>query len=350
MRDGGNPTRLYALSAKNGHILWHRNGGDGEEPDLNGSMAIISNSIYTLISNGKIDYGVAAYNAKNGSLSWKTSTIVDVGPFYGPAITGSILYLIDGYGRLYALSLINGRTIFSVPTYGFPAGLTAANGIAYVACGKPNGSSSSPGSFYAIRSGRQIWHVPTRGFPMANLVIAGDLIYFMTYEGILSALRTDTGREVWNFQAGSPSERYPNRNLSPGNWVTDGKVYVNDPQSRVYALRAADGTEIWHTPFGQQVILAIGEDAVYVSDKNGEIRALRIKDGGTIWHLETGNPNPIVTPAGNGVVYVGTNNLYAIRARDGKKIWSFPVSVKSLTTAPGVIYAGADVRLYAVLT
>jgi outer membrane protein assembly factor BamB len=126
-------------------------------------------------------------------------------------------------------------------------------------------------------------------------------------------------------------------------------VYVNDHNSKVRALRAADGTEIWNSPIGTEFDLAVGKNAVYISKQHGEVQALRIKDGTTIWHLTAERPNPLVIAAGN-IVYIASNNLYAVSAADGKHLWSFPASVSSLTAAPGVIYVSAGVSLYALRT
>ena len=194
--DQGQPSGLYALSASDGHMLWHHRGAAQVVPQ-EGNVTVTSKTVYTLTDNGQMDYGVAAYNARTGATSWELASIIKGGgPVNGPTITDGVLYLADhGYGQLYALNPASGRSLwtFTFPTYGTVGGLAASGQTAYVAY--------EPGSLYAIRSGQQIWRFrfTTSGVITADPTIAGDLVYVIHTDGNLYALHTDDGHEVLAF-------------------------------------------------------------------------------------------------------------------------------------------------------
>lgn len=164
------------------------------------------------------------------------------------------------------------------------------------------------GGIYAIRSGRVIWHVHSHGGIMVNPVVGGDLVYVVTNGGGTYALRAADGREVWNFRPGTVTAGGADyaTGAVPGPWLAGGRVYIGDGHGAVHALLAADGQEIWHFPVpGQGFDLAIGREAVYLGTEDGVVRALRARDGGQIWHFATGGADAAVTGARN-TIYAET--------------------------------------------
>jgi outer membrane protein assembly factor BamB len=341
---------LYALRARSGHLAWSRQGGAG--PDISGpgsGTTVAGKTIYTLIvvsDDINPANSVAAYDVGTGTRSWKLPLPLLV-PGSGPVVAGQVVYLaVDGV--LYALDRDNGRQLWTFSAFTGSQWLAVGGDTVYLA----NGSDSA-GGLYAVRSGRMIWHLPSYGGLAASPVADGDLVYVVTNSGGTYALRAADGREVWNFRPGTVTAGGPDYAAAtgavPGPLLAGGRVYVGDGQGAVHALRAADGREIWHSPVpGQGFDLAIGRETVYLGSEDGVIRALRASDGGQIWHFATGGSYASVTGAGS-TVYVGGNNLYALRAADGRQQWSFPIRAMSLTTAPGAVYVSTGSSLYAML-
>jgi outer membrane protein assembly factor BamB len=340
---------LYALRARSGHVVWSRQGG-GADPDIirpGSGTTVAGKTIYTLIvvsADINPANSVAAYDVGTGARAWKLSMPLIV-PGCGPVVAGQAVYLaVDG--DLYALDRDNGRQLWTFSAFTGSQWLAVSGNTVYMA------SSDSAGGLYAIRSGRMIWHFPSHGGLAASPVADGDLVYVVTNSGGTYALRAADGREVWNFRPGTVTAGGPDyaaaTDAVPGPWLAGGRVYVGDGRGAVHALRAADGKEIWHSPVrGQGFDLAIGRETVYLGSEDGVVRALRASDGGQIWHFITGGSNTSVTGAGS-TVYVGGNNLYALRAADGKQQWSLPVRATSLTTVPGAVYVSTGSSLYAM--
>jgi outer membrane protein assembly factor BamB len=340
------PSRIYAVRVSDGHTLWHQRGAAQGGP-WEGNVTVTQTAIYTLTDNGHMDYGVAAYNARTGAASWELpTTTITVGPVSGPAITNGILYLTGNYGELYAFNLSSGRSLWAFPTHGVPQGLAASGGTAYVASSPEGINNNSDGGLYAIHSGRQVWRFTSSSAITEDPKIVGNLICIVTFSGDVYALRADNGQEVWHSNLGAGTA---------GTLLASGIIYIGDRDGRVHALRVADGKEIWRSPgniwspgnnpgFG----IAIGNGAVYVSNEYGEVHALRARDGTKIWRVATGASSPALATAQN-TVYVGSNNLYAIRATDGKQRWNFPMRTGSLAATPTVVYASAlNNNLYAL--
>ena len=339
---------LYALRARSGHVAWSRQGGADPQITAPGSGTTIARkTIYTFIvisADNNPTYGIAAYDVGAGTRYWKLPLGI-IAPTCGPVVAGQAVYFAAD-GGLYALDRDNGRVLWTFSAFTGTGGLAAGGDTVYLA------SSDSAGGLYAIRSGRMIWHIPSHGGITVNPVADGDLIYVVTNGGGTYALRAADGREVWNFRPGTVTagglDYAAATGAVPGPWLTGGRVYVGDGHGAVHALRAADGQEIWHSPApGQGFDLAIGRQGVYLGTEDGVVRALRASDGGQIWHFATGGSNASVTSAAN-TVYAGGNNLYALRAADGRQQWSFPVRATSLTMAPGAVYVSTGSSLYAV--
>jgi serine/threonine protein kinase len=148
---GGKPGGLYALRTSNGRTLWHHRGAASAEATIAGG------TIYILTDeDDSLRYGVAAYNAHTGVLSWKLPTQFTRGPVYGPIMADGILYIAEENGGLYALNPVNGRTLWTFPIDGSIQGLGMAGGTVYLGSSNSSGSNNSYGGLYAIRSGQLI--------------------------------------------------------------------------------------------------------------------------------------------------------------------------------------------------
>ncbi len=110
--------------------------------------------------------------------------------------------------------------------------------------------------------------------------------------------------------------------------VVDGRIYVTDSLSRVYAVDALSGRLLWK--FDPKISLGLSTQNSY---------SARVNRGAAVW---------------NGKVYVGTGDcrLFAIDAGTGQQVWASPIcdpAVTGTTGAPHVAkgkvfigYNGAD--------
>lgn len=216
---------------------------------------------------------------------------------------------------------------YSDPISGLPV---AADGHVYVGLANTQGGI---GMIVALRTsdGHELWHRQIDHFDPRLIdrpLSAGDDLVFVAGIG---ALRATDGTLAWT-------------GIGDGVPVYhDGVVYINalfgsGPGMHIRALIARDGRELWtsdnlrgpdSTP---RVIrtLSVGSDMVYVSlitAENGHqayLAALDAANGTQRWLVPLpGEPLGMTATGGsNGVVYVGTTgNLVALNAANGSSLW-----------------------------
>jgi outer membrane protein assembly factor BamB len=151
-------------------------------------------------------------------------------------------------------------------------------------------------------------------------------------------------KEVWAYDDGVLLEFPPA--------LADGVLYLTDKAGDIRALRASDGSTIWHrsgtgTSEGAPAdttgaVYAHGR--VFVALQNGRVMALRPENGEVEWErllpsqLES---SPLVI---HSTVYLGSDKgvVFALDARNGKVRWTYKASDQPVKTSPshqdGVVY------------
>ena len=114
--------------------------------------------------------------------------------------------------------------------------------------------------------------------------------------------------------------------------VADGRVYAMDARSRVSALDAASGGEVWHIDLGADIDsakllgggLAYDNGKIFVATSFAQLIALDARSGKEVWHTDLSAPMRASPAASDGRVFVETidNNLYVLAQQDGRKLWS----------------------------
>lgn len=160
---------------------------------------------------------------------------------------------------------------------------------------------------------------------------------------------------AWSFELDS------NRGQEATPIVTDGVMYVSTAWSRVHALDAATGRELWH--FDPKVAgktgfvaccdvvsrgVAVAGGRVFLAALDGRLIALDAKTGRPVWSVQTTDPAKPYTITGaprvarDKVIIGNAGGEYGVRgyvtaysAATGKQIWRF-------YTVPGDPKAGPD--------
>jgi outer membrane protein assembly factor BamB len=162
--------------------------------------------------------------------------------------------------------------------------------------------------------------------------------------------------ETWTRAAG-PTElsvSIPAGSLSPAPAVTGGTVYAGGNDGNLYALDAVDGAELWRVPSGPFSSATVAGDAVYVGGTR--VRAVAAIDGTELWHhgingAVAGPPRLL-----DGVIYVSCGypfnwKVRAISARDGSESWTVLTDggpMKPPAIADRTVYvSGGDLRALA---
>jgi outer membrane protein assembly factor BamB len=137
-------------------------------------------------------------------------------------------------------------------------------------------------------------------------------------------------------------------------FVADGVAYVGSQDGTMYALRASDGSMLWHHAAFFRAVKCLSDGVVYVRLQDGTTDALRANDGSLLWSYKT-SPAPFIVPiVVDGVAYINPQdgNVEAVRASDGLLLWRYRAghSASFLTdVVDGVVYANSqDGTVYAL--
>ena len=182
----------------------------------------------------------------------------------------------------------------------------------------------------------------------------------------LAACSGQQSADQTNVQASGPAAvdaaRLVNADSEPGNWMSEGRTYSGQRFSPLNQINADNIGQLglaWHYDiaegrYGQEATPVVVDGAMYVSTDLSRVKALDAKtgqelwsfdpevDGGWLLHVCCGFVNRGVA-VWNGKVYVGTldGRLIALDAKTGSQIWSTQTFDKSrgyaITGAPIVV-------------
>jgi outer membrane protein assembly factor BamB len=165
-----------------------------------------------------------------------------------------------------------------------------------------------------------------------GLAAEGDKIFAATGFGTVIALSTSNGKVLWTKSLGVPIRSSPT--------VSDGKLFVVNTESELYALATATGDEVWRgrgLPEGaatlSNVSPAVSGDTLVVTYPSGEVVALDVKNGQPRWSDSVSSGlGASLTSIGDasrpvieqGVVFAGSRSgrLVATQLKTGERVWS----------------------------
>jgi len=187
--------------------------------------------------------------------------------------------------------------------------------------------SAGPAVLAMRTDGTQIWRYPVttdanKSFFAAPLVVNGQVVVgdYKSDQGILFGLDASTGVEKWSFS--NAKNRYI---ASPV--ATSDKILAANADDNLYALDFAGNflwkftakSGIWATP-------VVNKNIIYVVSLDHMLYALNAADGSQIWVSDLGGPALAAPTLGpDGILYVGTldNKVVALEPQQGKNLWTF---------------------------
>jgi len=347
---------IYALRAGNGKLLWryHTQGSISEAPlVVNGIVYVSAN---TVVGPGEEYTGIAyALRASDGAVLWRFARN---GYTYTPVVVDGVVYIGAWDNTVTALRANDGTPIWHFTTHG-PVfdDLSVVNGVVYASSYIEQG----PGTVYALKAsdGTLHWRFTTQG-GVSQATVANGAVYVESAQG-LTVLRISNGTPIWHFALGSTGFSTPivlngiiytmalkvslaetsssgggsmartisSEQITPFTSIAPFKSGV----SSVYALRASDGTPLWHYTLNNGknswgTLLSIANGVIYagasVDSGKNSIYALRASNGSLIWQ-QTSDDAPDSGVVANGILYIGSNSsaVFALRADNGSLLWSY---------------------------
>jgi outer membrane protein assembly factor BamB len=219
---------------------------------------------------------------------------------------------------------------------------------------------SNDGIIYALKadSGKPVWQFKTGGRVMGHPTLDGQYLYALSDDGCLYKLERKTGKPVWQFDThgGSVARDMPGSGtdaydyLTSATTVVDGTVYIGSADKKLYAVEAETGREKWH--YDTQGIVrstpTAADGRVFIGSRDHNIYAVDAKTGALKWKYDTLREvvsSPLVV---DGTVYIGSrcSDLFALDATTGKVKWKYfywSSWVESSTRMrDGILYVGSS--------
>lgn len=278
--DGG----LYCVSLVDGRLLWRFEAGC----ELSSSPALAKNLVLFLGRDGVM----RALNADTGKVRWETTLGEDLAPkgdprlwdlwVSSPLVEGNRVFIGSGNGKVYALELESGKSIWQFTTGGrVRSSPSLWEGRVFV--------GSFDGNVYAIDAvtGQQQWRFSTGAPVQSSPALAGGNLFVGSRSAAVFALDARTGVLKWR-------SAHPN-----GSWVlgspavSNGKVVVGSSDEHfVQALDQESGQELWCFPTRGRVLGSptIQGEVVLVGTEDASLFALDLESGLSLGQNVTEGP------------------------------------------------------------
>jgi outer membrane protein assembly factor BamB len=237
---------IVALDGQSGSLLWRRQ-LSGISPNAEafddiydmGELLLYLNRSKSI--NSKED-GIMALRASDGSLVWGSS--IDGWPVHSAVVSDQVVYVLSSNGTVVAYESSHGRSMWQIRlgnAYTLSMALAHEKLYIYAVDGAFDVLQTSTGSL--------LRHARTN-FPVRSPVVANNQVYVSI--NAVDSVQIESGQgfsEIVSFNVddGSTIWRYPTPPPLSSPLFSDGSIYVNDIQGRVYALHAADGILHWHS-------------------------------------------------------------------------------------------------------
>lgn len=272
-----NDGRVAAFDAQRGKRLWRT----GTDLPLSGGPAVGSNHVVA----GSSDGWVVSFAAADGHEEWRVNVASEV--LAAPAVGPKAAYVRTVDGKLIALNLVDGRQAWfaqqNVPRLSVRGTGAPVVDHNLVICGFDNGRVAA----YDVNDGSVVWDVlvdPPSGRTEverladinATVVVIGDDVYAVGYQGRLSALARESGQILWSMEFSSYS----------GLGADMNNIYAAADTGELLAVERASGREVWRrndlafrdltapTPFAGSVVVGDFQGYLHFFDAaTGELRA-----------------------------------------------------------------------------
>ena len=222
---------LFTLDAKSGTQLWQTQVKDQSftAPQVDSGIIYIASSALKHQGGPDIrDSYVYAYNAKNGSLIWRSDKVGDF-LLAAPTVANGIIYIGSQDTFIYALDATTGHRVWRYNVGGIIyTPLSVINGVVYAgvlpsvkveATSRTNDTTQADGFIVALTAtpGSLIWQHTIANYTGTFLVVFNQVIYVgSAKDDFIHALRTADASEIWSHQDKVPVGVYTNAPITAG--------------------------------------------------------------------------------------------------------------------------------------
>lgn len=292
---GSYDQHLYALTARDGGILWR----------FRANRGVITRPLITdsLVIAGSEDHSVYALNVRNGRLVWTFRTANPVRS--SAAAFGDAIVVGSDDGYCYCLDLEQGALLWRQRAWGpvRSSPLVVGDGVII---------GSDDGSVYCFAAvdGRLRWRAQLGRPVLSTAAASGDTVVIGGTDGSIVGLDIGSGLRRWTVETQGPIIASPR--------IIGDLVIVGSTDGALYAVTMAEGFVAWKQQIATQItssLTAVGAHG-YVGTVDGAVYCVSLESGETIWSHRLGAA-VVSTPAvGGGIAVVGSldGRIYGLRA------------------------------------
>lgn len=274
-----------------------------------------------------------------------------------PAIEGERVFVADDAGRVLALDLNTGATLWDSEIVrtgkvgnrilfwrrkALDGGVTGGPGVGngLVVAGGRNGEVVA----LDMETGAERWRAQVTSEVIAPPLVTSDRVVVRSNDGRTFGLDVADGTRKWVFDRGLPTLSVRGN----GAPVTDGNlVYLGYDDGNVVALRGTDGTVAWiqriAEPDGRNELarmadvdgdLALGYSEVYATSFAGQTMAISTQNGRPLWNRDTGGYSGLALLADRVVLADPDGTLWALDRNGGAALWKQDALARRWLTTP----------------
>lgn len=259
---GGENGVVYAFEPRYGEEIWNKRVSDGNK------------TLWLNAYNERVVVGwennTQCFDQKTGDQVWVNENAKHVSS--KPVFLGDIVFVGDRYGRVYALNLNDGSSIWQ--------------------------NQLNKNNVY--------------------LTIDDDTLFSSAGNKVYS-IDVDNGNIIWEYQVGNDVVSSP--------YVSDGRVYFGSLDTKVYSLDAETGECIWSSSTGWGVCSSpvVSDGVVYVGSMDNYMYAFDVEDGDMIWSFVTYGAIRSTPVVYGDYVFFGSDDgwFYAVDKKTGELMWRF---------------------------
>ncbi|HIJ51706.1 MAG TPA: PQQ-binding-like beta-propeller repeat protein [Planctomycetes bacterium] len=150
-------------------------------------------------------------------------------------------------------------------------------------------------------------------------IIADGKVFVGTMRGILHAMDSDTGKDLWKLKMTGA--------ILHTCAVADNKVFFGNAEGKVYAVNARDGRLLWFVQTGSAVWNSplVYEGVVVVGSRDGALYSIDAETGRIRWKALMGGPllSSVALDIETGRLYIGSEDMhvYAFDFHTGSRFW-----------------------------
>lgn len=179
-------------------------------------------------------------------------------------------------------------------------------------------------------------------------IVAGDFVFTMDSQGLISAFDTKTGKLKWQFDT-TPLDR-DGKAIAGGLASNGTTLYATTGFGEVLALAANNGAVKWRNLLLNPLRAAptVLDGRVFVVSIDNELQVLDARRGNILWHhngiAESATLMGASSPAIVGdsvVVAYSSGEIFNLRAENGRASWNYSLTTP---TQVGALPAIADIR------